>query len=167
VRTGDQENLPTEQSAPQSQTRISRAHEIALGSRDPQAPSRQGPRAPVGLSDLSHVAPLISVRRRSDFERARREGTRVRSPALTLYVRQRGENGGPSRLGLTVGSSCGGAVVRNRIKRRLRAAFVAADVGPGRDVIARGTPATARVSFQELVATMRDAAPRERPGPPA
>ncbi len=56
------------------------------------------------------------------FERVYREGRRIFSGNLTVFVRRRTETepaGGP-RIGFTVGRALGGAVVRNRMKRRLR-----------------------------------------------
>jgi ribonuclease P protein component len=53
-------------------------------------------------------------------------------------------------VGLTVPSSTGGAVVRNRIKRRLREAFRAHGPGTGVDVVIRAGATTVQISFQEL-----------------
>jgi len=66
--------------------------------------------------------------RRSDFTAARK-GRRFRTPAFTAQIAKRSgeaEAGGP-RVGLTVTKKVGGAVERNRIKRRLRAAVREAD----------------------------------------
>jgi ribonuclease P protein component len=101
------------------------------------------------------------VRRRRDFERARRRGRRVRVGSLVLYVHRRPDNASFARLGLVVGSSCGTAVSRNRIKRRLRAAFSAAEPGAGWDVIAHASPQTAAAPFQELVDSIGEAARAE------
>ncbi len=46
---------------------------------------------------------------------------RVSDGLLTLYMAE--NNCGYPRLGVSVGKSCGGAVVRNRLKRLLREAF--------------------------------------------
>jgi ribonuclease P protein component len=66
-----------------------------------------------------------TIRRRADFVRARR-GRQIRRSCFTMQVLS---NELPcARLGLTVTKKIGNAVVRNRIKRRLRAA--ASDVLP-------------------------------------
>jgi ribonuclease P protein component len=59
----------------------------------------------------------------SDFERVYKQGRRHFSPHLTAFylLRQSGDLSGP-RVGFTVGRVLGGAVERNRIKRRLREA---------------------------------------------
>jgi ribonuclease P protein component len=46
---------------------------------------------------------------------------RVSNGLLTLYVAE--NDCGYPRLGVSVGKSCGGAIVRNRLKRLLREAF--------------------------------------------
>jgi len=46
---------------------------------------------------------------------------RVSNDLLTLYMAE--NDRGYARLGVSVGKSCGGAVVRNRVKRLLREAF--------------------------------------------
>jgi ribonuclease P protein component len=56
------------------------------------------------------------------FDRVYREGRRIFSGNLTVFFRERGaeEPFGCPRVGFTVGRTLGGAVERNRIKRRMR-----------------------------------------------
>ena len=56
---------------------------------------------------------------RSEFERVRRDGTTQRGRLLTLNVALV-ENPGPSRAGFVTSRRIGGAVVRNRVRRRFR-----------------------------------------------
>jgi ribonuclease P protein component len=62
----------------------------------------------------------------SDFERVYKQGRRHFSSHMTVfYLRQPASDGSQTataRVGLTVGKVLGGAVVRNRIKRRMREA---------------------------------------------
>lgn len=50
-------------------------------------------------------------------------GIRVSSPVFAAFCLARKGGGDSVRMGLTVPRAVGGAVVRNRIKRRLREAF--------------------------------------------
>jgi len=59
--------------------------------------------------------------RHADFERVYKLGRRHFSPQMTVFYLPR-EKGAGSRVGFTVGRVLGGAVERNRIKRRLREA---------------------------------------------
>jgi ribonuclease P protein component len=63
--------------------------------------------------------------RSRDFDTVYRQGRSVSSRFLVLYWFPREEGEDDPRLGLAVPRSSGGAVVRNRIKRRLREAWTA------------------------------------------
>ena len=56
----------------------------------------------------------------SDFERVYKQGGRHFSSHMTVFYLRQAEGG--ARIGFTVGRVLGGAVQRNRIKRRLREA---------------------------------------------
>jgi ribonuclease P protein component len=71
--------------------------------------------------------------RSRDFDAVYRHGRSTATRYLVLYSFPREEaNGEGPRLGLAVSRQLGGAVERNRLKRRLRAAF---------DEVAEGLPA--------------------------
>ncbi len=59
-----------------------------------------------------------TLKKNSDFKRLYAKGKSAVTPYLVLYCRRnrRGEN----RLGYTVSTKLGGAVTRNRVRRRLR-----------------------------------------------
>lgn len=64
--------------------------------------------------------------RSRDFDAVYRRGRSVSTRYLVLYSFPRSGDadvGEPARLGLAVSRKVGGAVARNRLKRRLRAAF--------------------------------------------
>jgi ribonuclease P protein component len=72
----------------------------------------------------------------------------MRAGGLTVFVSRRPEGTAPSRIGMSVRAH--GSVERNRVRRRLRAAFRAA-APPGYDVVIRTDRGAASVDFQELV----------------
>jgi ribonuclease P protein component len=91
---------------------------------DPEA--AQGPRsqAPLGVTRAAIPTPVQRRNRLSrsrDFDAVYRHGRSVSTRFLVLYRFDRnGEAEGEVRLGIAVPKKIGGAVVRNRIKRRLR-----------------------------------------------
>jgi len=62
----------------------------------------------------------LRLLKHTDFRRVYDDGQRLFSPHMTAFFLARG-SGGP-RIGFTVGKVLGGAVERNRIKRRMREA---------------------------------------------
>ena len=61
--------------------------------------------------------------RHADFQRVYKQGRRHFAAHMTVfYLRRADDDGAGPRVGLTVGRVLGGAVQRNRIKRRLREA---------------------------------------------
>ncbi|HEX8571507.1 MAG TPA: ribonuclease P protein component [Allosphingosinicella sp.] len=62
---------------------------------------------------------MSSLTRRADFLAANR-GRRAPMPGFVLLVRPRDDGDSTIRLGITVTRKIGGAVVRNRMKRRFR-----------------------------------------------
>jgi ribonuclease P protein component len=93
----------------------------------------------------------------ADFTRCYRHGQRLRTSYFTVYAYYRGE--GVSRLGLAVGKAIGMAVVRNRVKRRLRELFrhEKALVPRGYDLFVRAVPASASAPYSGLEAAWREA----------
>jgi ribonuclease P protein component len=81
--------------------------------------------------------------RSRDFDAVYRHGRSTATRYLVLYAfpREHPEDAGP-RLGLAVSRQLGGAVERNRIKRRLRAAFegIQEDLPAGNDYVLIARP---------------------------
>ena len=87
------------------------------------APKRsvEQPAAKAGAS-FPRAARLL---KHSDFDRVYKQGRRHFSSHMTVFYLRQAEDALPeksARVGFTVGRALGGAVQRNRIKRRLRAA---------------------------------------------
>ncbi|NHA70267.1 ribonuclease P protein component [Phycicoccus flavus] len=99
------------------------------------------------------------LRTRSDFTSAVRGRGSVRAGSRLLVVhatRTDARAGLPPRVGFVVSRAVGGAVVRNRVKRRLRA-LVSARVGSvpsGVDLVVRANPATATLTSAELATAL-------------
>jgi ribonuclease P protein component len=60
------------------------------------------------------------IRRREDFSAAIRGGNRTGRALLTGHLLVRPADPGPPRAGFIVSRAVGGAVVRNKVRRRLR-----------------------------------------------
>lgn len=92
--------------------------------------------------------------RNEDFRRVRREGRSWSAPLLVLQTF--GNNLPHSRLGLVVSKRVGTAVVRNRVRRRLREA--ARDrwpsIKPGWDVVLIARVPAAGADFWQLSSAM-------------
>ena len=95
---------------------------------------------------------MLRLRRRQDFLAAAQSLSRA-APGAVVQLRQR-QDDAPPRIGFTVTRKLGGAVVRNRIRRRLREA---ARTGaghcflPGNDYVIVGRSATKGRPFDKLV----------------
>jgi ribonuclease P protein component len=80
-----------------------------------------------GKGDASHsgarkrYARSMRLLRHADFERVYQRGRRHFSAHMTVFYLRR-EDSGSTRVGYTVSRALGGAVDRNRMKRRLREA---------------------------------------------
>ncbi|MEJ7844385.1 MAG: ribonuclease P protein component [Acidimicrobiales bacterium] len=81
---------------------------------------------------------------RAGFVALRRQGRRARRGLVTV-VRAPGDAASPAAdrpcLAFAVSAGAGGAVVRNRIRRRLRALFAALDPDPGWYLVSAGSAA--------------------------
>ena len=88
------------------------------------------------------------LRKRAEFDAVFSSNVRVSRRELLVAVRDRDDDA-PNRWGFAVGSRLGGAVVRNRIKRRLRQ--IAAQIGgSGLDVVVVARAGAAEASYQML-----------------
>ncbi|MGD0793100.1 MAG: ribonuclease P protein component [Terriglobales bacterium] len=87
-----------------------------LVSADAPKRSAEQPTTKAGAS-FPRAARLL---KHSDFDRVYKQGRRHFSSHMTVFYLRQAEGG--ARIGFTVGRVLGGAVERNRIKRRLREA---------------------------------------------
>ena len=97
------------------------------------------------------------IRDRATFEALRRTAQRARRDSVAVAFAVVGEERAP-RVAYAVGRRTGGAVVRNRVRRRLRAAVreVAPDLSSGAYLVSAGREAS-ELPFEELKAQVRAA----------
>ncbi|WP_425564934.1 ribonuclease P protein component [Pseudolysinimonas kribbensis] len=90
-----------------------------------------------------------------EFRAAVRRGRRHATPEVVYYRLAR--DGQPLRFGFIVSRAVGGAVERNRLRRRMRAVGrELVDAGrAGEDVVVRALPGSAQLSWSELSGRMR------------
>ncbi|SRR5258708_23345402 len=149
--------------------------EVAVSAAVSKQDSSQGARTqPVTKAGSPRTERLL---RHADFERVYKLGKRHFSASMTFFYWQRSEGkpqdsqtkghkiekgvGGSSalRVGFTVGRTMGGAVERNRMKRRLREAVrLSSPAGTiAADVVINPKKALARADFAHVVSEVRSA----------
>jgi ribonuclease P protein component len=102
---------------------------------------------------------VVSLKRREDFLRLR-GGVRWSTGAFVIETKRRGEHSGAKvyaavgpRFGFTVTKKLGGAVVRNRIRRRLKEALRCLEPDaalPGHDYVLIARARASDLSFERL-----------------
>ena len=121
--------------------------------------------------------PLQTLKKRAEYLRVR-GGSRWSTGSATLEGKPRhdpNDAGTPPRFGFTVTKKMGGAVVRNSIRRRLKAAItaiMATHARPGFDYVLIARPAALTQSFAALKKDLEDAFhrvhhPRREKPPPS
>ena len=92
----------------------------------------------------------VSLKENHLFRRLYSKGQSAVSPYLAVYVRKNGRNG--NRLGFTVSTKLGHAVVRNKVRRRLREIYRLheAEFKPGVDLVVVARSASVDAEFSAL-----------------
>jgi ribonuclease P protein component len=116
---------------------------------------------------------IVRLTRRSEFLHAAAEGRKAAMPGLVLqavrtaggHARQEDSDGSkePLRVGFTASRRVGGAVARNRAKRRLRAAVAHVMPGhakAGHDYVVIARAATLHRAFEDLLRDLETALKR-------
>jgi ribonuclease P protein component len=106
----DEAHFPAEQPRPRTASRLPSPDGDRRRPQGAQRPPRPRPQ---------EAQRLITLTKRSDFLAANR-GKRFPMPGFVLQVRDRQDDDPALRVGFTVTKKIGNAVVRNRMKRRLR-----------------------------------------------
>src|SRR6476660_9711944 len=107
----DEAHFSAEQPRPQASSRIPRPHGNRRRPQSAECPPRSRPQ---------EAQRLTTIRKRADFLAAN-GGRRAATPGFVLLVRDRKDSDPSMRIGFTVTKKVGGAVIRNRMKRRFRA----------------------------------------------
>ncbi len=104
-------------------------------------------------------APL-RMHRSADFEAAVRRGARAGRTTLVVHCRPVSDRA-DTHVGMVVARTVGGAVVRNKVRRRLRGVVVESQttLPEGVDVVLRALPPAADATYAQLAADFASALP--------
>jgi ribonuclease P protein component len=143
-----EEDVPTQQSQAGQKARIPPSDVDARRSGDHQGQAAQRPPAPIGL--------IWRVDRRRTFEALRHGCRRSHGPITVSWVA--GDPAEPPRVAYTIGRGVGPAVVRNRVRRRLRMLIreAAPRLRPGAYLIGVRPPAVL-LDYEQLRETLSKA----------
>ena len=136
-----EEDLSTEQPPAGQEARFPPPHVDSGRPGHHQGAAIEGSPAPLGL--------IWRVDRRETFEALRHGRRRREGPITVSWIP--GDPAEPPRVAYTIGRRVGSAVVRNRVRRRLRMLIreAAPMLRPGAYLIGAG-PAAALLSYEEL-----------------
>jgi ribonuclease P protein component len=98
----------------------------------------------------------LRVRKRREFLAVQRRGRSRHTPHFVVLSIPRAD-GGPSRAGVTVSRRVGNAVLRNRVKRRVREFFRLhrRDLPVARDFVCIAKSGAERLSYAEIARELR------------
>ncbi len=99
---------------------------------------------------LVFMDPAVTVKENYEFRRIYRKGKSAVSPQLVIYCQRNCR--GHSRLGVSVSTKLGCAVVRNRVRRRIREIYRLnkAKMLPGYDLIVVARVRAVETDYQKL-----------------
>ena len=152
----DEADLSAEEAPPRQGARLPRPHEDDSGSPYPGHTSGSRSEAADGLTTGrgTHTPRLVMLTRPQDFAAFQGGGTSRSHPLLTARFRRTDLE--TTRFGLSTGRRLGGAVIRNRVRRRLREALrvMAPSFQPGWDVLIIARPAIVEADHDALVGAL-------------
>jgi ribonuclease P protein component len=143
-----EEDVPAQQPEAEEEARLPAPHAQSRRASGHPASPVEGPRPPLRL--IWRVSDRASFRALARSRRHRRGVLVVSSVTIGLPDV-------PPRVAYTVDRHVGGAVVRNRVRRRLRAAVheAAGLLEPGHTYMIRASRQAAVTSYRELSSTLR------------
>jgi ribonuclease P protein component len=157
ARDPHEADLPAQEAPSREGARFPRPDEDHRRPTRAGRPARPGTEAADGLTDgRGHDSPrLVMLSRPRDFAALQRDGASRSHPLL--HAKFCRTDLGTTRFGLATGRRLGGAVVRNRVRRRLRMALraMAPSFQPGWDVLIIARPALVEADHDALVGAVR------------
>ncbi|MCA1840643.1 MAG: ribonuclease P protein component [Actinomycetota bacterium] len=90
-----------------------------------------------------------TLRSKSEFQAVYHQGIRGSGNLVTLHLLRKAGAEEP-KIGLTVSKKIGGAVSRNRLRRRLKEILAKAEIPDGCDLVVQAKPLASNGTFQEL-----------------
>jgi len=151
-------DLSAQEATSQQGARLPRPDEDHRWAPSARRTSLSRPKEAHGLtSDRGHNSPrLVMLSKPEDFAALQGEGIVRSHPLLVVRIRRTGF--GETRFGLSTGRKLGGAVVRNRVRRRLRQALraMAPSLQPGWDVLIVARSPLVGADFQTLAGALHN-----------
>src|SRR5262245_1149571 len=153
----DEANVPAQEAPSRQGARLPRPHaDVGRPARD-RGSAGTWSEAADGLTNVrgSNSPRLVMLSRPQDFAAVQGSGTSRSNPLITARFLRTGLE--TTRFGLSTGRKLGGAVVRNRVRRRLREALrvMAPSFQPGWDVLIIARPAIVEADHATLVGALR------------
>jgi ribonuclease P protein component len=153
----DEADLPAQEAPSRQGARLSRPDEDDRREAHPGGATGSRSEAADGLTSEPGTSKprLVMLSRPQDFAAIQGHGTARSHPLLVARFLQTGQE--TTRFGLSTGRKLGGAVVRNRVRRRLREALrvMAPSFQPGWDVLIIARPALVEADHDALVGALR------------
>ena len=152
----DEAHFSAKQSRPRAASRVPVPHGDGRRPQGAECPPRPRPQ---------EAQRLVTLRKRADFLAAN-AGRRAATAGFVLLVRDRNDSDTVKRVGFTVTKKIGGAVVRNRMKRRFRALareILPTSGYPGSDHVMIGRSSGIERDFSELRKDLTRALQKVRP----
>jgi ribonuclease P protein component len=153
----DEADISAKEAASRQGARFPSPDEDNSGTTRARRSARSWSQAADGLTDGrgTHAPRLVMLSRPQEFAAFQGAGTARSHPLLTArFLRT---ELGTTRFGLATGRKLGNAVVRNRVRRRLREALrvMAPSFQPGWDVLIIARPAIVEADHDALVGALR------------
>ena len=151
-----EKDFPAQHPQEEEEARVPAAYAQPRRARGAEAPTPQGPRAPIGLTRRVKMGAEL---------RSMSGGRRLQSVALTLLSGATATQG-PPRIAFAVPRSVGGSVIRNKVRRRLRAAlrFHSGLLTPGSVYLIGARSGATSATYREIEATLGELLERSAEG---